>query len=91
RGLRPGEHLQDDLRLELRCESPPFAHPSAPPQGSQPPLCTGLNLGAHYKGHKIFPYLLRGVAIERADQVWSTDIAYVPITSGFMYLAVVID
>jgi len=31
------------------------------------------------------------VAIERADQVWSTDIAYVPITSGFMYLAVVID
>jgi putative transposase len=43
------------------------------------------------KGHKIFPYLLRGVAIERADQVWSTDITSVPITSGFMYLAAVID
>jgi putative transposase len=43
------------------------------------------------KGHKIYPYLLRGVEVERADQVWSTDITYVPITSGFMYLAAVID
>ncbi len=43
------------------------------------------------KGHKIYPYLLRGVAIERADQVWSTDITYVPMTAGFMYLAAVID
>jgi putative transposase len=43
------------------------------------------------KGHKIFPYLLRGVAIERADQVWSADITYVPMATGFMYLAAVID
>src|SRR5947207_13894825 len=43
------------------------------------------------KGHKIYPYLLRGVKVERADQVWSTDITYVPMTSGFMYLAAVID
>jgi putative transposase len=42
-------------------------------------------------GHKVYPYLLRGVAIERADQVWSTDITYVPMASGFMYLAAVID
>jgi putative transposase len=42
-------------------------------------------------GHKIFPYLLRGVAIERPDQVWSTDITYVPLPAGFMYLAAVID
>jgi putative transposase len=42
-------------------------------------------------GYKIYPYLLRDVAIERADQVWSTDITYVPMTSGFMYLAAVID
>jgi putative transposase len=42
-------------------------------------------------GHKVYPYLLRGVAIERPDQVWSTDITYVPMTSGFMYLAAVID
>ena len=43
------------------------------------------------KGHKIYPYLLRGVEVERADQVWSTDITSVPMTSGFMYLAAVID
>jgi putative transposase len=43
------------------------------------------------QGHKVFPYLLRDVAIERVDQVWSTDITYVPLVSGFMYLAAVID
>jgi putative transposase len=42
-------------------------------------------------GHTIYPYLLRGVTVERADQVWSTDITYVPMTGGFMYLAAVID
>jgi putative transposase len=43
------------------------------------------------RGHKIYPYLLRGVKIERPDQVWSSDITYVPMASGFMYLAAVID
>ena len=43
------------------------------------------------KGHRIYPYLLRGVKVERRDQVWSTDITYVPMPSGFMYLAAVID
>jgi putative transposase len=43
------------------------------------------------RGHRIYPYLLRGVPIERPDQVWSTDITYVPLASGFMYLAATID
>ncbi len=43
------------------------------------------------KGHRIYPYLLRDVAIERVDQVWSTDITYIPLAKGFMYLAAVID
>jgi putative transposase len=43
------------------------------------------------KGHRIYPYLLRGVKVVRPDQVWSTDITYVPMASGFMYLAAVID
>jgi putative transposase len=43
------------------------------------------------KGHRIYPYLLRGVKVVRRDQVWSTDITYVPMPSGFMYLAAVID
>src|SRR5271163_3842154 len=42
-------------------------------------------------GHKVYPYLLRGVAVERADQVWSTDITYIPMPNGFMYLTAVID
>jgi putative transposase len=41
--------------------------------------------------HKVYPYLLRGVAIVRPDQVWSTDITYVGLPAGFMYLCCVID
>jgi putative transposase len=48
-------------------------------------------LSAAGQGHKVFPYLLRGVTVERVNQVWSTDITYVPLVSGFMYLAAVID
>jgi putative transposase len=48
-------------------------------------------LSAARAGHRIYPYLLRGVRIERPDQVWSTDITYVPLARGFMYLAAVID
>jgi len=43
------------------------------------------------RGHRILPYLLRNVGIERVDQVWSTDITYIPMRAGFMYLAAVID
>src|SRR5262245_60329177 len=42
-------------------------------------------------GHKVYPYLLRGVAIERVNQVWSTDITYIPLRQGFMYLTAVMD
>jgi putative transposase len=42
-------------------------------------------------GHRIYPYLLRGVPIVRPNQVWSTDITYVPIRGGFLYLVAVID
>ena len=41
--------------------------------------------------HKVYPYLLRGLVIDRCDQVWSTDITYVRLASGFVYLVAVID
>lgn len=41
--------------------------------------------------HKIYPYLLRGVFIDRINQVWSTDITYIPMAKGFMYLTAVMD
>lgn len=43
------------------------------------------------KGHKIYPYLLRGMEIERPNQVWSTDITYIGLKNGFLYLCAVID
>jgi putative transposase len=43
------------------------------------------------QGQRIYPYLLRGVRIEKRDQVWSTDITYVALARGFMYLAAIID
>jgi len=42
-------------------------------------------------GHKIYPYLLRGVAIERPNQAWAMDITYIPMVRGFVYLTVVLD
>jgi putative transposase len=42
-------------------------------------------------GHRVYPYLLRNVSIERVNQVWSTDITYIPMPNGFMYLTAVID
>jgi putative transposase len=42
-------------------------------------------------GHRIFPYLLRGVTVDRADQVWSADITYVPLADGFAYLVAVME
>jgi putative transposase len=48
-------------------------------------------LSVRSREHRIYPYLLRDVAVERVDQVWSTDITYVPLPKGFMYLAAVID
>ena len=42
-------------------------------------------------GHKIYPYLLRGMEIARPNQVWAMDITYIPMARGFVYLAVVLD
>ena len=42
-------------------------------------------------GHKIYPYLLRHLAVERPNQVWAMDITYIPMARGFVYLAAVVD
>ena len=43
------------------------------------------------KGHKLYPYLLRDLAIERPNQVWASDICYIPMARGFMYLVAIMD
>jgi len=42
-------------------------------------------------GHKVYPYLLRGMEIVRPNQVWAMDITYIPMAKGFVYLAAVLD
>jgi putative transposase len=43
------------------------------------------------QGHKVYPYLLNGVTVERANQVWAADICYIPMAKGFMYLVAIMD
>lgn len=42
-------------------------------------------------GHKVYPYLLRGVSVSRANQAWAMDITYIPMREGFLYLVAVVD
>ena len=42
-------------------------------------------------GHKVYPYLLRGLEINRVNQVWATDIIYIPMARGFLYLVAIMD
>jgi putative transposase len=49
------------------------------------------NTSRRHPKHKVYPYLLRGLTIERPNQVWAMDITYIPMARGFVYLAAVID
>ena len=55
------------------------------------PLYRKPNTSKRHPGHAVHPYLLRGVAIERANQVWAMDITYIPMARGFVYLCAVVD
>jgi len=49
------------------------------------------NISKPMKGHKIYPYLLKGLVINRVNQVWSTDITFIPMRFGFLYLTAIMD
>lgn len=49
------------------------------------------NTSKRGKGHKVYPYLLRGLNIDQANQVWAMDITYIPMAKGFIYLYAVVD
>ena len=49
------------------------------------------NLSRRNQAHRIYPYLLRGLPIERPNQVWAADVTYVPMAKGFLYLVAIID
>ena len=50
-----------------------------------------LNTSKPGPGHKIYPYLLRGLEINRVNQVWAADITYIPMARGFLYLIAIMD
>jgi putative transposase len=54
-------------------------------------LAPGPSTSRPHPDHKIYPYLLRDVVIERPNQVWSSDITYIPMQSGYLYLVAVMD
>jgi putative transposase len=49
------------------------------------------NTSRRHPSHKVYPYLLRGMQIDRADKVWAMDICYIPMKKGFVYLCAVVD
>jgi putative transposase len=54
-------------------------------------MAPGPNTSRPHPQHKVYPYLLRGVCIDRPNQVWSTDITYIRLAHGFVYLVAVMD
>jgi len=54
-------------------------------------LCPGPSTSTRASQHKVYPYLLRGLKISRPNQVWCSDITYIPILGSFMYLCVIMD
>ena len=54
-------------------------------------LYRGRNTSAPHPAHPIYPYLLRGLTIDRPNQCWATDITYIPMRRGFVYLIAIVD
>jgi putative transposase len=54
-------------------------------------ICPRPNTSRPAPGHRVFPYLLRGVTVTRPNQVWASDITYIRMLHGFIYLAAVLD
>lgn len=54
-------------------------------------MAPGPNTSRPHPQHRVYPYLLRGVVVERPNQVWSTDITYIRLAHGFVYLVAIID
>nr|WP_254451367.1 IS3 family transposase [Aliiroseovarius sp. xm-m-339-2] len=55
------------------------------------PIYQKPNTGKAAKGHKTYPYLLRGLRVTRPNQVWAADITYLPMRKGFLYLVAIMD
>ena len=54
-------------------------------------LCCKPRTGVSHPEHRVYPYLLRGVKVERPDHVWCADLTYIPVSQGYLYLVAVMD
>lgn len=54
-------------------------------------MAPGPHTSRAHPAHKVYPYLLRGVSVTRPNQVWSTDVTYIRLTRGFVYLVAIVD
>ena len=54
-------------------------------------IMPGKHTSRRHKAHKVYPYLLRNLRVDRPNQAWAMDITYIPMKKGFMYLAAIID
>jgi putative transposase len=55
------------------------------------PIYQAPKTSAPYPQHRIYPYLLRHLAIERPDQIWCADVTYIPMRRGFLHLVAIMD
>jgi putative transposase len=76
------------MRLMVKGDRGPGGAASAP---ETMPICQKPDTCRPAKGHKAYPYLLGGLRVERANQVWCADITYLPIRRGFLYLVAIME
>src|SRR5271166_5270124 len=89
---RPAAASEDDLRLMRLIDE---QYLTAPFYGSRLMVIEAIyqkpNTSRPHPDHKVYPYLLHGLAIDRPNQVWCADITYIPLAKGFVYLVAVMD
>ena len=83
--------LRDLLRAEGVAIGREMVRDADAADGDRGAVSPAQNTSKPAPGHKIFPYLLRGLTIDRPNQVWAMDITYIPMARGFVYLAAVLD
>ena len=93
-GDRPPVHQAAILRHPKGSETlrdQPQAGPAAHATAGLEAVCPKRSTSRPAPGHKVYPYLLRNMAITKPDQVWASDITYIPLQHGFLYLTAVMD
>ena len=82
--------LKDLLRLEGFCVGRKHVRTLMQRMGIEALYCQPRTTRRH-RGHAVYPYLLRNLSITRSNQVWASDVSYIPMSHGFVYLTVILD